>query len=464
MRLFLMILFLLYGVVAARAQHAGTASGGKKQVYLRQIHITGNKVTRRSVILREMSAREGQWIAADSMDALLRENKLRLANAALFTTIHIDRAEVSTDTVDWAVSLKERWYIIPKPLFQLADRNFNVWWTEQNRDARRANFGLTLTDVNFRGNAERISLTAQAGYTQRFALEYTRPYLDKKQQHGIGGFLNISQSGELYYTTDLNKLKFARLPGNHIIRMYDAAVFYTYRPAFPVRHLLQLAYHAANISDTVLQLNDRYFRDGSDQLRYAEVLYRLDMNYADNWNYPLRGFKMVGYALGRAGFKGMNWQAQLRMEAGLFNNPLPKWYTAVIFRGRLSTPDEQSYYFRSGLGTKTDYVRGYEYYVMDGDHYGVLRLNLKREILNKTLFELPFRYLPSIPLRIYPKLFADVGYMHDRFPGNSFLSNRLLYSAGFGVDMVTTYDIKLRIEFARNHLGENGLFLHLNSE
>ena len=435
-----------------------------KQLYLRNITISGNKVSRRSIILRELSVQEGMFIRNDSTTALIEQNKLRLFNSTLFTTINLEQEQIGADTVDWNISVKERWYILPKPLFQLADRNFNVWWKEQNRDPRRANFGLTLTDVNFRGNMERISATAQVGYTQRFALEYARPYLDKKQHHGIGAFFNVSQSGELPYTTDRNKLKFARLPGQHIIRMYDVAAFYTYRPAFPVKHMVQLAYHTANISDTVLELNKNYFKDGNDKLRYAELLYRLDLNYVDNWNYPLKGFKMVNYAILRKGFTGMDFQAQVRTELGLYKNPLPKWFTSVIFRGRLSSPDEQPYYFRAALGTKTDYVRGYELYVMDGDHYGVLRLNLKRELLNKTLIELPFRYLPSIPLRIYPKVFADAGFMHDRFYANSFLSNKLLYSGGVGVDFVTTYDIKIRVEYAWNHLGQNGLFLHLNAE
>jgi outer membrane protein assembly factor BamA len=463
MRCSLLIILLLTIPALADAQ----------RIYLKQVVIEGNNRTRRSIILREMSIDEGLTYPADSAAALIEVNRLRLLNSTLFTTVSITqnvlvpivpRSTNVPDTAIWIINVKERWYIIPKPLFQLADRNFNVWWEEMNRDPKRANFGLTLTDNNFRGNMERISATAQVGYTQRFALEYARPYLDNAQQHGIGLSLSASQSGELAYTTDLNKLKFARLPGSRIIRQYAAAVSYTYRPAFAVRHLLELSYHTVQIADTVLSLNSFFFKNGAKDLRYGALLYRLDINYTDNWNYPLRGFKMVSYALARLGFRGADFQGQLRTETGLYHNPLRKWYTSVIFRGRLSLPEDQPYYFRTALGTKTDYVRGYELYVMDGAHYGVLRLNLKREILNKTLFMLPFKYLPSLPLRLYPKVFADAGYVHDKYPGNSRLSNRLLYSAGIGIDAVTAYDVKVRVEFARNSLGENGVFLHLNAE
>ena len=126
-------------------------------------------------------------------------------------------------------------------------------------------------------------------------------------------------------------------------------------------------------------------------------------------------------------------------------------------------PQAQPYYFTGGLGTQTDYIRGYEYYAIDGSNYGLLRVDLKREIFNNT-YSFPVKYFTAIPLRIYPKIFADAGYVGNLYPGNSFLNNRLLYSAGVGLDVVTLYDIKARFEVAWNHLGQNGLYLHFNSE
>lgn len=127
-------------------------------------------------------------------------------------------------------------------------------------------------------------------------------------------------------------------------------------------------------------------------------------------------------------------------------------------------PAKQPYYFQGGLGTSTDYVRGYEYYVIDGSQYGVVRLDLKREVFNKIFKGIPIEYFTSFPLRIYPKIFADFGYINGSFSNNSYLNNRLLYSGGIGVDIVTFYEIKIRIEYAINHLGQNGLYLHFNSE
>ena len=38
----------------------------------------------------------------------------------------------------------------------------------------------------------------------------------------------------------------------------------------------------------------------------------------------------------------------------------------------------------------------------------------------------------------------------------------MLYSGGFGIDILTFYDINLKIEYSFNQLNENGLFLHSN--
>lgn len=36
----------------------------------------------------------------------------------------------------------------------------------------------------------------------------------------------------------------------------------------------------------------------------------------------------------------------------------------------------------------------------------------------------------------------------------------MLYTGGFGIDLVTLYDITFSVEYSFNQLGEKGLFLH----
>jgi len=435
-----------------------------ENVAIRHITIEGNKVTKRAVILREMSVREGDTVAVDSLPLILNQNKLRLVNMALFNDIDMQIEKVNKNEVDWHIRVEERWYIIPSLTIQYADRNFNTWYTQGHHELSRVNTGITIADRNFLGELDTLSTTVQLGYTQGLGLNYQIPYMDKQQKQGIGFTLSYFRSRQTYYATDSDKLKYASSNAGYIQQQIQGGITYIYRPAYKTRHIFELNYKDYLVQDTLLKLNPNYFSNGSNKVRLLELLYRYQLNEVDNWNYPLYGFKIVNYAIVRAGFQGFNFQAFDNIEAGTFRNPLPNWYFSAIFRGRLMYPAKVPYYFQGGLGTSTDYVRGYEYYVIDGSQYGLVRLDLKREIFNKIFKGIPIEYFTSFPLRIYPKIFADLGYINGSFSNNSYLNNRLLYSGGIGVDIVTFYEIKIRIEYTINHLGQNGLYLHFNSE
>ena len=53
-----------------------------------------------------------------------------------------------------------------------------------------------------------------------------------------------------------------------------------------------------------------------------------------------------------------------------------------------------------------------------------------------------------------------MGYSYNKEEFVSRLNNKFLGSAGVGIDIVTLYDVQVRIEYSINHLGQKGLFLH----
>lgn len=460
MRYYLLPLLLLVFLPATGYCQAGSASS---KLTIRKIVVEGNHVTRRSVMLREINMHEGDVIEKDSLNAIVALNHQRLFNLQLFNEIE-QHTEISDSGIDWYIKVKERWFIIPTLTIQFADRNFNTWWVKEDHDLRRAMVGLTVTDKNFRGNLEQLAVTVQAGYTQKVGISYMRPYVNRGQTSGLGVSFSISQSRQAYYMTDSNKLKFVGLyTGPVILKQAEGGISYIHRPAYASRHIFQAMYKQYTVSDTIVKQNPEYYADKKNEAKFVELTYRYEYNGVDNWNYSLKGFKLVSQVVARAGFEGINFQSYALVEAGLFRQLRRKWYGDAIFRGRLMLPEEQPYYFRGGLGTQTDYVRGYEYYIIDGSHYGLLRLDLKREIFNKT-YKLPVKYFTAVPIRIYPKIFADVGYINGWPTGRNYLGSTLLYSAGIGLDIVTSYEVKIRLEFAWNHLSQNGLYLHFNSE
>lgn len=460
MRYLLMLLIaVLQSAVCAHAQQPGAGH------VLGNIIIYGNRITRSSIILREIGMQQGAFIPIDSQKVLIDRNKLRLFNMQLFNEVdqNIEQS-AGGDSIIWHISVKERWYIIPTGILQFADRNINTWWADQNHDFKRVSAGLTITDKNFRGNLEALSVTLQAGYTQKLGLSYIIPYVNKNRTHGIGIIGSFASSTQTYYATKGDKLQFVGgYTGPAIWQQAEGGLCYVHRPAYAKRHIVTLSYKHYKVGDTVVKLNPYYFADSSRVARFLEVNYRYEYNGVDNWNYSLIGEKLVANTIARVGVNGIGFQSFVNFEAGLFRNLAGKWYASAISRGRLMLPQDQPYYFRNSLGTATDYVRGYEYYVTDGYSYGLLRLTLKRQVFNNT-YSIPVRYFTAMPVRIYPKIFFDVGYINGPIGNGNTLQNTLMYSLGAGVDLVTFYDVKVRVEFARNHLGQNGLYLHFNSE
>lgn len=462
MRYFFTLYLILFTSAALIARDTDTTAY-KEKLLLKKITIAGNKKTRRNIILREMSVQEGDSVSKEKLEEVTELNRKRIFNLSLFTDVQILVDTTQPDILNWDVIVKEQWYLIPELTFQLADRNFNVWWVEQNRDIRRANIGVTLKNRNFRGNLEEASVTAQIGYTQKFGLEYLRPYVDKRQRHGFGVKAFITRNEEWFVDTDSNKWEFAKTEGQYITGNGQLSLSYIFRPAYASRHLFELSYKAQTIKDTIVALNADYFQNGSTIQQFGEFIYRNDLNLVDNWNYPMQGYKSVFQAVLRVGFQGLGFQNQYYEEFGYFKKLSNKFYSSHIFRGRLSFPEKQPYTHVYAMGRGSEYVRGYEYYVIDGSHYGILRNNLKYELINYKL-KIPIRYISTIPIRIYPKIYTDVGYARNKFPGNSTLNNRMLYSGGVGVDIVSVYDFKFRVEYTWNHLGEKGIFLHFTGE
>jgi hypothetical protein len=149
---------------------------------------------------------------------------------------------------------------------------------------------------------------------------------------------------------------------------------------------------------------------------------------------------------------------------GEFNNYVAlgkKWYASSQVMAKLKLPFNQPFINQRALGTSDAYLRGLEYYIIDGVVYGLAKFNLRREILN---FNVPFikksRIYNKIPFKVYAKAFTDFGYAYSRESPLGMLYNNFLYTGGIGLDILTIYDLQLRFEYSINQLGEKNLVLH----
>lgn len=430
---------------------------------LRQIVISGRTNTKPSVIFRELSVQKGARMFSAQLQDIAKLNVQRLYSISIFNEVKIGWQWIGSDSLDMLIRVADRFPVMPGGDIKFADRNFNVWWKEQNHNLRRINLGLTLTDNNFRGNLENLSLIGQVGYTPKIGISYSRPYVDKEQKHGFGFSFFGLQNREIAYNTLNNKLAFFRDDTNHMLRRSDAGLWYTYRPGYAITHTLQFTWQHFWISQKAAGLNPDYLGEGRKQADNLWLQYRIEWNRVDNWNYPLTGKRIIGMLDEKYLIPNNQFQTAFYLQIDKYFHPLPNWYAAFIFRGRVSFPAIQPYIFRQNLGYDYDYIRGFEYYVIDGSAFALGRMDIKRCLIDYKL-RLPIRYIEEVPIRLYAKVYGDIGTSYNKMPVNDFLNNRLLCSAGFGLDIVTLYDIKLRIEYTFNNIGQNGLFLHKSGE
>lgn len=464
-----LLLFLIQGSTWGQKQFWEIEPLAAHEAYvIQEIRVEGNKHTKAAVVLRELSIQAGDTVNTDSLDALLHLNYTRLYNLNLFTKINfkVVADSLQAKQLQIIIHLKEQWLILPQADMQLADRNFNVWWNDYNHDWSRVNFGFYVLFKNVSGNLDQIKLNTHLGYTKQIGISYTRPYIDAQKHHGIALNMEYSQSKEVAYAVIKDKLQFFRDPNDYLYKNAFVEATWIYRPAYATRHNFIATYKTYTLGDTVLKLNPDIFQAASHTLSYASLAYKLEYNGTDNWNYPRKGIKLVAATEARYGIEGMQNQLIATTEMGFFHRYGSRFLSAIILRARNNFSNTPEYFLQSALGYKSNYVRGYEYYVIAAQAYALARFNFKYEACRKRFEHLNFKYLPQVPLWLYPKLFFDIGYAS--YPANknlsNNLSNKLLYSVGMGLDIITAYDLKLRIELAYNAMAEFGVYLHANSE
>ena len=449
----------------------------RRGLTIRYIAIRGNDVTRESIIRRELPFTEGMTVQVEEIPALLEKARINVSNTQLFLEVNISITDATLYTIDLEIALKERWYILPVPQFKLVDRNFNQWWKEQNRSMERVNYGVKLFWNNTTGRSDLLRLFYLNGYSRQFLIEYELPFFDRKMEKGFGLSVGYLQSRQVQYATDADKQVFFPSFNNEIgpfVRStFRAQAAFTVRKGVRHRHAFRLAYVADQIPDTIprlIQLNTAkgfmpFYHGDQQRQRYLEAIYQYQYLAVDNIVYPLRGTNanilFMQRGLGNPAFR----LSQLNAQVGhfFFLGAQKKTSLALQGYGMLKVPFEQPFINMNALGYRDWFLRGLEYYVIDGVMAAMLKTTLRHQILNlrlPTVLTRSEKY-SHIPFKVLFKLYGDVGAVHHPGAVTSVLANRMLYTAGAGIDLLSYYDFVARFEYSINQLGEKGLFLHL---
>lgn len=440
-----------------------------QSVTIRSITISGLKRTRESIVYRELTFAKGDTLLQKDLGQTLERNKNNLLNLSIFNevTVNVSEWDTQLNLIDITIEIKESWYIYAVPIAELADRNFNVWWTTYNHAFNRINVGGRLDWLNFSGRNDKLKAKLQFGYVPKQELEYRFPYLNKKQSLGITTSFSHSINKEVTYATNNNQEQQVRLDERKLQEIWQAQVRTFYRPTFFVKYELALSYQAAAINQQVItDYNPYYFRNGDSTQNVLALRFVFEYDDRDVKIYPSKGIK----ALLETEKKGFGTQAD---ENSLVSTLSLEWNTTTgkRFQHRASaigqysfSRSRPSYIYYKGLGSGVKYVSGYELYVVDGLDFVLGKYQLAYKLFEEQVRLgnlMPVDQFRRINYAVYLSLQADAGFVNDPFTGGENpLSNRWIYGGGPGISVLLYNNFLFQFNYSVNHLGEWGFFIH----
>jgi len=441
---------------------------GKNYCRVDSIVLAGNRITKDKIILREINFREGDTLRCDRLDSLLSRSRENLLNTLLFNFVEIDRSFPFPGSQDVVVHVNviERWYIWPVPILKISDRNFNVWW--KTKDFSRLSYGFYVDWRNFRGRKENLILRLQWGYERDISIQYQIPYLNKKKTLGMGFGTGYSRQAETAYQTVNNKQQFFMEQDGFARQDYFAYGQFLVRRNIYNTHQFGLSYDQHRFSDSLLTENKHFTSDGATKSQYISFMYIFKSDHRDFKSYPLKGyyidFGVIKHGIWTFKTNTLN-TFHLLATFRKYWELNPRVYFASGVNGKISA-GTQPYFMLKGIGYDRDIVRSYEYYLVDAQHFIILKNNIKFAIIPQKVKDISFirtDKFGKIFYALYLNVFIDGGYgVYNQDFGweTNDLQNSLLLGYGTGLDFVTYYDVVVRLEFSVNFRNETGIFLH----
>lgn len=457
-RILLFLVLFFFSKEALLAQH----------VVIDSIIFKGNEKTRDNILRRELDIQSGDTVLVKELDKRLEFNRRKLTNTNLFIWVKTAHHSTSAGHILITYEFLEQWYLIGYPVFQLADRNLNDWWS-RGHSFDRTIYGAHFIHNNFRGRSEKLSLKAETGFTQRMELGYSNPYIDAKKTLGLGASLTYLTNKNLAYKTVNDTLGF--LNSDKILReRWSGALSLRKRLKFYDFHFAEIRYSHTVVADTIRQLNPNYYYKGSNEQNFLQLTYAYSYDFRDFAPYPLRG-KKIDFATSYYGILAQDALNYYDIKASIayFFDLKSNFFVTTQWKAKVTQENKNIPYANlQALGYGNDNVRGYELNVIDGTSYLLSKNTLKYQLYSQIipLRFIPFKQFNQMPLAIYPNAFFDFAYVYQAHPEltSSRYSNRWIYGAGLGLDIVTYYNFVCKLGFPIINSGKSGLVVSIGRE
>jgi len=457
-------------------------------VKISQIEITGNKRTKEQIIIRELDFNTGDSLATfergegssklfaqkrysrkDSSEVVVRMKYSRenIINTRLFLTVNFYLEQIEEEDYKLRIDVNERWYFWAFPVIQLDYPNFNEWL--QNPDLSQMTQGLFMSHNNLWGLGHQTSFKAYLGSSQGVALGYLVPWVGKGQKIGLLLGAAVRKSTVVEYRSLDNQMQIIFEKGS--MKDFSFVSTFTARPGLYNYSKVRLSAHHLQVSDA---LYDRtldesiasFLPEGVQKIDFISLYIEYKYDSRNSHAYPLNGNYMKGF-VNKHGMGILSHDVDYfyyGVDMHFYQQISERWYTAEMFKLVTSSSENIPYFFKKNLTSRVDFLRGYDYYAMRGDEMYYFRSNLKYNVIKPNVMKArkkkhadsKFR---NVPYAFYINLIADAGYMKDDFYGDyNPYNNKLLYSWGLGVDVISYYDMVLRFEYVFTNIKSHGFF------
>ena len=444
------------------SQTVDTISKVDTLVTVGRIKITGNKITRDKIITRELEFHSGEQLTISELRKKIVKSRENLLNRQLFNFVTIETSD-SGDYRNISIDVVERWYIWPVPILGLADRNFNVWW--ETKDFSRVNYGVDLKDANFRGRMEKLHLFLQGGYDKKIVGKWVIPYLNKHQNLGMTLAGGLKYNHETAFKDTLNRPVFYRFEDDFARKNYFGELGFSFRPGFNSLHYFTITYNNLWYNDSLLLFNPD-LTYGKDHYQYFDLFYKFKLDYRDYAPYPLNGY-YFDFSLRKTGLGILSKDVDLWSSTFNFDQYFQiykRFYFAYRITAFYSNQEKfQPYFLTTGIGFDDFEMRGYELVVVRGQKMLLFRSNVKFELIPMKVHRIKFiksEKFGKLFYASYLNLFFDTGYADDQQTfNNNPLGNKMLWTLGAGLDIISFYSIVIRLEYSINRQKETGFYV-----
>jgi outer membrane protein assembly factor BamA len=322
---------------------------------------------------------------------------------------------------------------------------------------------VNFIQENLRGYNERLSVVLRLGADEKYEVRWSDPAIFHSKKIGIGIGAGFEGNHEVPAALVDNRLML--FGGDHyLVKKTYGYVHVTLRSSIKVTHLFGLQVAGYRVDSGLLQFNPHYLPSANPVA--TDLIYFLKADYRNHKAYPLRGSYLDLEARPTFWHQGSDeWLSMITMKLNgrIYSQVINQVYHAAGISLGLIAGGNPPFLAATGLGIGREFVRGFEYDVIHGHFYGLIKQNLKYALIPERSISVPFAPHPKFKngsVALYGNLFLDAGIVFGQYSNGNDLINKGIGGVGLGLDLVTYYDKVARFECTINSKGKAGFFIH----